>query len=109
MSRAVSPARQRVVLATVAVVTALALSSCAAQADPAAQAPGPDAAGFWLGVWQGIIVPVAWVVSLFNQKVGIYEVRNNGGWYDFGFVIGIGIGAGIGRGLGWAGGKRRSP
>jgi hypothetical protein len=107
MSRAVSPARRRAALVAVAVVTALALSSCAAQADPAAQAPGPDAAGFWLGVWQGIIVPVAWVVSLFNQKVGIYEVHNNGGWYDFGFVIGIGIGAGIGRGMGWAG-KRRS-
>lgn len=107
MSRAVSPAPRRAALVAVAVVTALALSSCAAQADPAAQAPGPDAAGFWLGVWQGIIVPVAWVVSLFNQKVGIYEVHNNGGWYDFGFVIGIGIGAGIGRGMGWAG-KRRS-
>ena len=107
MSRAVSPIRRRAALVAVAVVTALALSSCAAQADPAAQAPGPDAAGFWLGLWQGIIVPVAWVVSLFNQKVGIYEVHNNGGWYDFGFVIGIGIGAGIGRGMGWAG-KRRS-
>jgi len=107
MSRAVSPARRRAALVAVAVVTALALSSCAAQADPAAQAPGPDAAGFWLGVWQGIIVPVAWVVSLFNQKVGIYEAHNNGGWYDFGFVIGIGIGAGIGRGMGCAG-KRRS-
>lgn len=46
-------------------------------------------AGFWRGVWHGMIVPVTFVVSLFTDDVGVYEARNNGGWYDFGFMIGI--------------------
>jgi len=51
---------------------------------------GPPApAGFWLGVWHGIICPITFLVSLFNDNVGIYEVRNNGNWYNFGFVAGI--------------------
>jgi len=29
-------------------------------------------------------------VSLFNPDVGIYEYNNNGGWYNFGFVLGAG-------------------
>ena len=50
----------------------------------------PDAqpAGFWAGYWHGMIAPIAFVVSLFNEHVGIYETHNNGKWYDFGFVLG---------------------
>ncbi len=29
--------------------------------------------------------------SLFNEHVSIYEVHNDGNWYDFGFVLGAGI------------------
>ncbi len=47
-------------------------------------------AGFWDGVWHGIIAPISWVMSWFNPEVGIYEVFNNGGWYNFGFLLGIG-------------------
>ncbi len=28
-------------------------------------------------------------MSLFNSDVGIYEVHNNGGWYNFGYLIGL--------------------
>jgi hypothetical protein len=42
----------------------------------------PEAAGFWLGLWHGLISPVTFVVSLFNPDVNIYEVNNNGNWYD---------------------------
>ena len=52
--------------------------------------------GFLLGLWHGFIFPVAWVVSLFVPKVAIYAVPNNGGWYDFGYFLGIvvfGVGA----------------
>ncbi len=61
-----------------------------------------DAAGFWSGLWHGIIVPVTFVISLFNDRVSIYEVNNRGGWYDFGFVLGVitifgGGGGGAGR------------
>ena len=50
----------------------------------------PDAkpAGFWAGLWHGTILPFAFLVSLFNSDVGLYETHNNGGWYNFGFVLG---------------------
>ena len=48
------------------------------------------------------IIPVTFVISLFNDNVSIYEVDNNGNWYDFGFMLGIagpfsGIGGGASR------------
>ena len=73
---------------------ALALSACAATQDSAAVAP--SAPGFWLGLWHGFIFPIAWIVSLFVGDVAIYAVPNNGGWYDFGYFLGIvvfGVGA----------------
>ena len=75
-------------------LAALALSACAATEAPTAVAS--DAPGFLLGLWHGFIFPVAWVVSLFAPQVAIYAVPNNGGWYDFGYFLGIvvfGVGA----------------
>ena len=42
--------------------------------------------------------PVTFVISLFTDNVNLYEVHNNGNWYDFGFVLGAGIlfGGGLG-------------
>jgi hypothetical protein len=48
-----------------------------------------EVAGFWLGAWQGIIAPVTFIISLFSDKVDMYEVHNNGGWYNFGFLLGV--------------------
>ena len=45
-------------------------------------------AGFWLGLWHGVIAPFAFVVSLF-KSVSIYEVHNNGAWYNFGYLFGL--------------------
>jgi hypothetical protein len=63
---------------------------CAAGRNPLKDSAGVDgsAAGFWLGLWHGIILPFAFVVSLFSDKVTIYEVHNTGGWYNFGFLLG---------------------
>ena len=75
-------------------VAALALSACAATQDSGAVAS--SAPGFWLGLWHGFIFPIAWIVSLFFDKVAVYAVPNNGGWYDFGYFLGIvvfGVGA----------------
>ena len=75
---------------------ALALSACAATQSDAALATAATTPGFWLGVWHGFIFPVAFVVSLFMPDVAIYAVPNNGGWYDFGYFLGIvvfGVGA----------------
>jgi len=71
----------------------LALSSCA---------PGPNSvektanqegktAGFWLGLWHGLISPITFIISLFSSHIDIYEVHNSGSWYNFGFVLGAGL------------------
>ncbi len=71
------------------------LAGCARQtAQTVAQ--GADTPGFLLGLWHGFIFPVAWFLSLFMPEVAIYAVPNTGGWYDFGYFIGIvflGVGA----------------
>lgn len=72
----------------------LLLSACAAGVNPAVDVVNPEndvLAGFWRGLWHGIIAPITFVISLFTEKVNIYEVYNTGGWYDFGFVLGAGI------------------
>jgi hypothetical protein len=46
-------------------------------------------AGFWRGLWHGVIAPVTFVVSLFSDTIQMYEVHNNGGWYDAGFILGL--------------------
>ena len=74
--------------------TALALTACAATQQSDAVVAGSP--GFLLGLWHGFIFPVAWIVSLFMPDVAIYAVPNNGGWYDFGYFLGIvvfGVGA----------------
>lgn len=50
---------------------------------------GEKPAGFWLGLWHGIIFPITFVISLFNEKVGVYEVYNVGKLYNFGFLLGL--------------------
>lgn len=62
-----------------------------AVAGPDSKFKLPDAqpAGFWVGFWHGLIAPITFVVSLFNPGVRFYETNNNGGWYDFGFILGV--------------------
>ena len=75
------------------IVLVFTLSACAAGVNPSVDTPahGGDPAGFWLGLWQGFISPITFIISLFNDNVSMYEVHNNGNWYDFGFVLGAGI------------------
>jgi hypothetical protein len=83
------PARTAIAL-TAGTALALVLSACAAGPNDAV-AGTQELAGFWLGLWQGLISPVTFLVSLFNNGVSIYEIHNNGGWYDFGFMLGVSI------------------
>jgi len=68
-----------------------ALAALAACATQSADAVAPGAPGFLLGLWHGFIFPVAWVISLFVPNVSVYAVPNNGGWYDFGYFLGIAV------------------
>ena len=69
------------------------LSACAPAPNELAKTPDEEGniAGFWRGLWHGLISPFAFIVSLFSENVGIYEVHNNGGWYNFGFMLGVSI------------------
>ncbi|OGD61117.1 hypothetical protein A3A71_00775 [Candidatus Berkelbacteria bacterium RIFCSPLOWO2_01_FULL_50_28] len=69
----------------------LLLAGCAPGPNTAMSTPVPNGeAGFLLGLWHGLIVWVTFIVSLFNDQVSIYEVHNNGGWYNFGYILGLG-------------------
>lgn len=65
------------------------LSSCADVQNVEACKMG-HTYGFFGGLWHGIIAPVSFVISLFSDHVAVWAVNNNGGWYTFGFLIGIG-------------------
>jgi len=67
--------------------------SCAPGPNRLAKTPDRegDVAGFWLGLWHGLIAPITFIVSLFSDNVSLYEVHNSGGWYNFGFVLGAGL------------------
>lgn len=78
---------KRPVTRALTLASLLLLAACAARQS--AQAVVADAPGFWLGLWHGFIFLIAWIVSLFTDKVAIYAVPNNGGWYDFGYFLGL--------------------
>lgn len=69
----------------------LLLNSCTANTHNIAQCVTTEPKGFWYGLWHGIISPITFIISLFSDSVGIYEANNNGGWYNFGFILGCGM------------------
>jgi len=78
------------------VLVAMSLTVAACVAKQSMSAVNPAAPGFLEGVWHGFIFPIAWIVSLFTDDISVYAVPNNGGWYDFGYFVGIcflGVGA----------------
>ncbi len=81
------------VLAGLALVALLVFSAgCAPHGNDfklVQELTGEKPAGFWLGLWHGIIFPITFIISLFNEKVGVYEVYNVGKLYNFGFVLGL--------------------
>ena len=64
----------------------LLLASCAA-GD--AQFTPESPAGFWYGLWHGVISLISLIIHIFNNDVFVYEINNTGGWYDFGFLLGV--------------------
>jgi len=68
-------------------------SSCAPGVNTAEKSPDSSGkiAGFWKGLWHGIIAPITFLISIFTDKIRFYEIHNSGFWYNFGFVIGAGV------------------
>lgn len=68
-------------------------ASCAPGPNDVEKTPNREGkvAGFWKGLWHGLISPITFIISVFTKTVRFYEVHNNGGWYNFGFVVGAGL------------------
>ena len=85
--------KKRLLLVFIAMLAMFLLAGCAPHTNPEVDVLDADgkSAGFWGGLWHGIISPVTFVWSLFSDTVSVYEVYNSGGWYDFGFMFGISL------------------
>ena len=75
----------------------VSLSGCADTVDFTLNT-SKESVGFWYGLWHGLIIIFAWIGSLFSDSIAIYATYNNGGWYDFGYILGVG-GFGFGSGI----------
>jgi hypothetical protein len=78
----------------IGIILALALiAGCAAGPNPSAGVPNDEdrVYGFWRGLRHGIIALITFIISLFVDSVHFYEVHNDGGWYNLGFVLDAGI------------------
>lgn len=71
------------------VIGLMLLAACAPGTNILATPPA-EVAGFWLGLWHGIISCFTLIASAFTDSVSMYEVHNNGWWYNFGFFLGFG-------------------
>lgn len=69
-----------------ALLPALILAGCATQSPETVIASAP---GFFSGVWHGFIAPISMIGHLFDSSIAIYSVPNNGGWYAFGWIVGV--------------------
>lgn len=69
----------------------LLVVSCTAGTNQMEDKPDKEGkvAGFWKGLWNGFIILITFIISLFNDNVTIYEVHNNGALYNLGFLLGI--------------------
>jgi len=73
------------------IAAALSLTGCAT-----APLAIEGSRGFFWGLFDGAVAPISFIVSWFSDSVGIYGSPNSGGWYDFGFLLGVGMWAGGG-------------
>lgn len=49
-----------------------------------------DPPGFFSGLLHGFIIMFSFIGSLFTD-FEIYSIPNAGGWYDFGFLLGVSV------------------
>jgi hypothetical protein len=82
---------KKILIMGLLLIVLISLTGCAAGPNVFTDQPDPDGeiAGFWQGLWQGFISGFTFIISLFNDDVSVYEVHNNGGWYNFGFMLGV--------------------
>ena len=76
--------RKYLPLFSVLILATILFAGCATQSmDNLGNPPG-----FIKGLIHGFILFFSFIASLFTDYE-IYALPNNGGWYDFGFVLGV--------------------
>ena len=97
---------KKITIVSVLLLITVLFMSCTAGPNSTAGVANADGevAGFLMGLWHGCIAFITFVISLFSDKVNVYEVHNNGGWYNFGFILGAMIAFG---GSGHGAGKKK--
>ena len=85
--------KKRLFFVSITILAILLLAGCAAGTNPTVDVldAAGKSAGFWSGLWHGVISPITFVISLFSDNVNVYEVYNSGNWYDFGFMFGVSL------------------
>jgi hypothetical protein len=71
------------------IMAILALTGCADDMS-LQQAITTDPVGFMHGLWHGFSLLFSSIGSIFVDDIAIYAIYNNGGWYDFGYFLGVG-------------------
>lgn len=98
--------KKRIVLYVLLVIALFVVVSCTAGPNEMLKTPDleGETAGFFMGLWHGFTLLFSFIVSLFNDKVNVYEVHNVGPLYNLGYLLGVSC---FFSGSGHAGGKSR--
>lgn len=78
--------RKALLLTVIVTVILFTLTGCV-PGDGTRTASKP--AGFFWGILHGWLAPFSLIIGIFNKNIRVYEVMNNGWWYDFGFYIAV--------------------
>ena len=65
------------------------MTGCATQIDTT-NCINTEPSGFFWGWWNGATMFFSFIGSLITNDIVIYDINNNGGWYDLGFILGNG-------------------
>lgn len=86
---------RRTVFTLSALLALAVVLACAHQPDLSLFTSRAKVPGFFGGLWHGLVAPIALVAGIFSD-VRVYNFPNTGGWYDFGFLLGISVWGGGG-------------
>lgn len=78
-------------LFVIALIGLMFFGACTASPVDVQECVTTEPNGFWMGLWHGCIAPFTFLLSLIVDNIEMYDINNNGNWYNFGFVLGAGI------------------
>jgi hypothetical protein len=76
------------VILTLAIIAAIVIFIPGPKVHAKPAPEGASGAGFVSGVWNGLMLPLNLIRSIFYTDASILDTHNSGKWYIIGFVIG---------------------